>query len=440
MTGDGQDRAGPAAWYGLFVLFVAYTFSFIDRSILSLMVEPIKADLKLSDTEISLLHGFAFAIFYTFLGIPIARLADSRSRTKIIAWGIVVWSTMTALCGLANRFATLFLARVGVGVGEAALSPAAYSLLTDLFPRRQLGLAMGLYSAGVYVGAGLAFLIGGYAVQAAIAHGPVAVPVIGELRPWQLIFVIVGLPGLLVAGLMLTVREPARPVRRITGTQAGVGAVWRLIQQEPRTFLSHFIGFSLLGLLFNAFLAWAPAFFMRVHGLSTAGTGALLGSLIILFGSAGIVAGGIYSDRLIQKGRTAGPILSARLAAVVLLPLAVAAPLAGTLPLAACLFAAFFFFAAFPYGSAAAAIQMAAPAHLRAQVSAIYLFVLNLTGMGVGPTLVALVTDLGFGDPRAVGQSMAIVGLVSAPLGALVLHGGARAFSASVAQRQAKGV
>ena len=198
-----------SSWYGLAILFIAYTVSFVDRTILSLLVEPIKADLYLSDTQISLLHGLAFAIFYTFLGIPIARLADQRSRKLIITTGICVWSIMTAACGLAGRFSTLFLARVGVGVGEAALSPAAYSMISDMFPKNKLGLALSLYSSGVYVGAGLAFIIGGLAVEAALQLRMPELPLIGIVDGWQVIFFIVGLPGLLVALLMLTVKEPA---------------------------------------------------------------------------------------------------------------------------------------------------------------------------------------------------------------------------------------
>lgn len=136
VNSSASENTEVQAWYGLGVLFIAYTVSFIDRTILSLLVEPVKAALSLSDTEVSLLHGLAFAVFYTFLGIPIARLADHYSRKRIITVGILVWSLMTAACGLAGRFSTLFLARVGVGVGEAALSPAAYSLITDLFPKK----------------------------------------------------------------------------------------------------------------------------------------------------------------------------------------------------------------------------------------------------------------------------------------------------------------
>lgn len=434
-TEDSALRAPTSAWYGLGVLFVAYTFSFIDRSILSLLVEPMKAALDLSDTQVSLLHGFAFAIFYTLLGVPIARMADYRSRKHIIAGGIVIWSFMTAACGAAGRFSTLFLARVGVGVGEAALSPAAFSMLNDMFPKRQLGMAMGLYSMGVYVGAGIAFILGGLAVQKALEIGNVTLPIIGLVQPWQLIFFIVGLPGIIVALLMLTVKEPQRKAMASSHMDESLFAVFKFIGKEPRTFLLHFLGFSALGLLFNGFMAWLPSFFIRTYGMSAGQVGPLLGTLVMIFGSAGIVLGGIYSDRLLKGGTLAAPLISARFAGIMLIPIAIAAPLVSSYWISLGLFAGFFFFAAFPYGSAAAAIQMAAPPRLRAQMSAIYLFVLNLAGIGLGPTAIALITDYGVADTSKVGVSMAIVGAVSAPIGALALHIGARPFAASVAKR-----
>lgn len=434
---DAEDKASVAAWYALAVLFVAYTVSFIDRSILSLLVEPIKASLGLSDTEISLLHGFAFAIFYTFLGIPIARLADHRSRKRIIALGIVVWSLATAVCGLTARFATLFLARVGVGVGEAALSPAAYSMLTDFFPKRQLGLAMGLYSTGVYVGAGIAFLIGGLAVMAVQEAGSLALPLVGSLEPWRFIFILVGLPGLLVAALMMTVREPNRKTKPSETSATDYGEVFRFIKKERPAFLHHFIGFSIIGLLFNGFLAWVPTFYIRQYGMSAGEIGPLLGLLLLIFGSGGIVAGGVFSDRLIARGDRAGPLTAAGLAGFALLPFAVLAPIVENFELGVALFAGFFFLVAFPYGAAAAAIQMAAPPHLRAQVSAIYLFVLNLAGIGFGPTAVALFTDEVFADQGQLGWSLALVGAICAPLAGFVLIRGRSAFSTSVEMRNA---
>ncbi|RMB12392.1 MFS transporter [Eilatimonas milleporae] len=428
-------RTGPAAWYALFVLFVAYTFSFIDRTILALLVEPLKQDLALSDTQVSLLHGFAFAIFYTTLGIPIARLADRMPRRTIIVWSVAVWSVATCLCGLAGRFAHLFLARVGVGAGEAGLSPAAYSMIADMFPRRLLGRALGLYSMGVYVGAGLAFLVGGAIVGRALAAGTLSLPLVGELKAWQAIFFIVGAPGLLVALLMLTVAEPPRKQAAPARTHRSLTAVFRFIAAEPGTFLMHFAGFSALGLLFNAFIAWSPSLLIRQMAFTTAEAGALLGLGILVFGSLGIVAGGAYSDWLERRGRAEAPLLTGRLAGVWLLFAGILLPLVEHTAAKAALVGLFFFWAAFPYAAAAAAIQIAAPPALRAQMSAVYLFCLNLVGIGVGATLVGVLTDYVFADPAALPWSMAVTAAISAPVGVLCLHLGCAPFRRSAAAR-----
>jgi len=165
------ERSERQGWYLVVTLLIFYIFSFIDRQIISLLVEPIKRDLQVSDTQIGLLQGFAFAIFYTFFGIPIGRLADRINRKKIIAVGVVIWSLMAALCGLARNFTQLFLARIGVGVGEAALSPAAYSMITDAFPRQKLGRAFSFYNMGIPIGSGIALLVGGLVVVAVSAVG-----------------------------------------------------------------------------------------------------------------------------------------------------------------------------------------------------------------------------------------------------------------------------
>jgi len=425
-----------SSWYGLAILFIAYTVSFVDRTILSLLVEPIKADLYLSDTQISLLHGLAFAIFYTFLGIPIARLADQRSRKLIITTGICVWSIMTAACGLAGRFSTLFLARVGVGVGEAALSPAAYSMISDMFPKNKLGLALSLYSSGVYVGAGLAFIIGGLAVEAALQLRMPELPLIGIVDGWQVIFFIVGLPGLLVALLMLTVKEPARAKTASKDSYYGLTYIFQFIAKEPATFLLHFIGYSLLGLIFNTFLAWAPTFFIRAYSLSAGEVGPLLGILILIFGGSGMVVGGMHTDRLRRAGNISAPFTSSRLAGICLTPICLLKTLTESINATVALFALLFFFSAFPFGAAASAIQVATPPHLRAQMSALYLFCLNLIGIGFGPTLVALITDYGFEDISKVGWSMAIVGGIAAPLSAVILHYGIPALAQTTQRRE----
>ncbi|MBK7875727.1 MAG: MFS transporter [Planctomycetes bacterium] len=189
------------AWWGVGVLLVVYALAFVDRQMLALLVQPIRDDLGLSLTEFGYLHGLSFALFYTLLGIPLARIADTGSRRGLVAAGLVAWSAMTVLCGRATSFAQLFLARVGVGVGEAALSPAAYSWIADAFPRDRRSVAISVYSAGIYLGSGLSFVLGGALVELASQRGAVEWPVLGHVRSWQLPLVLAGLAGLVLAPL-----------------------------------------------------------------------------------------------------------------------------------------------------------------------------------------------------------------------------------------------
>lgn len=198
------------AWIVVGLLMVAYTSSFIDRQIMSLLVEPIRADLGITDTQFSLLAGLAFSIFYSVMGLPLGWLADRMSRRMIILVGMIAWSIMTALCGLATSFLALFIARVGVGIGEAALSPAAYSLISDYFPPERRARAISAYAMGPYLGSGLALIIGGQVIEAASRMGPFTIEGLGTFAPWQAVFFAVGLPGVIIALLFLLIREPER--------------------------------------------------------------------------------------------------------------------------------------------------------------------------------------------------------------------------------------
>ena len=207
------DAAWPkpaVAWYGVVVLLLAYTFAYVDRAILTVLVEPIQRDLHINDTQIALLHGFAFVIFYVTLGVPLGFVADRTNRKRLIVGSIAVWSLMTAACGLTSTFASLFAARIGVGIGEAGLSPASYSLISDQFPPSRRSSALGVYTLGIYFGSGLAILAGGLVVGLIGVQPTVTAPLIGVVKSWQLVFFVVGLPGLLVAALAATVREPVR--------------------------------------------------------------------------------------------------------------------------------------------------------------------------------------------------------------------------------------
>lgn len=421
-------------WYAVFVLTIIYILAFIDRTILSLMVAPIRADLGLTDTELSLLHGFAFAIFYTTLGIPIALLADRMNRRNIIAIGVAFWSLATAACGLARTFSHLFLARIGVGVGEAALSPSAYSLIADAFPPERLSRAVAVYTVGAFAGSGLAFLIGGALVGSITAAGTVAVPLLGELQPWQLTFVLVGLPGIPMALWVLTIHEPSR--RKASRTGSLTGALrdnLRYMRGHWQVYVSHFAGFSLIGLVFNAALAWLPAYLMRVHGLKPAGAGFWLGSILLVAGVAGVLSGGWFADRMVAAGKPDGTMRVGVYSALLAIPFALSATLVPSLTLSLVLITGLVYATTLPYGAAAAALQIVTPGPMRATASALYLCILNLAGIGVGSALVALATDHVFGDDLAVGKSLALVCSIGAPLAAIVIAWGLPHFRHTVA-------
>jgi MFS family permease len=417
--GEDPYPPPPYAWYVVGVLTLAYVFSFIDRQILNLLVGPIERDLGIDDTQMSLLMGFSFAAFYTLFGIPLGRLADSRSRRVIIATGIAFWSFMTAGCGLARKYWQLALLRMGVGVGEASLSPAAYSLIADYFPPGRRATAISVYSMGIYIGSGLAFILGGLVVKLASGRDQFDLPLVGITRAWQAIFFLVGLPGLLVALLLCTVREPTR--RGVRPADRGDEAaspvpfrdVWAYLLDNPATFACLNLGIACLTFSAYGVSTWAPTYFIRRHGWPADRAGMAFGLIVAVAGTLGIVAGGRLADRLRLRGRDDAELRVALLAAIAWLPFGVLFPLMRRDSWAAALLAPAVFCSSAPFGVAPAAIQRMMPNPMRAQASALYLFVINLIGLGLGPTAVALVTDRVFHDPGAVGSSLSLVGLVA---------------------------
>ena len=432
--GDDAPYPRPAyAWYVVGVLTIAYVSSFIDRQILSLLVAPIRRDLGISDTGMSLLMGLSFALFYTLLGLPIGRLADGHSRRGIMAAGVAVWSLMTALCGLSRTFLQFFLARVGVGVGEAALSPPAYSLLADYFPRNRLATALSVYSSAIYMGGGLAFVIGGLVIGLVSGTGTTTLPLVGEVRPWQTVFFAVGLPGLLIALLFATVKEPAR--RGATKATLPIADTVRYVRENARTFGCHHVGVACISLAAYSANAWLPTVFVRTFGWQLPRIGLVLGLTIMTFGTLGIVAGGRYADRQLALGRADAKLRACQAGALGMLLCFLPLPFMPSGTLAALLLVPVNFFAAFPYGAAAAAVQELAPNRMRAQVSALYLFVVNIIGLGFGPTAVALVTDYGFRRDDAVAWSLTTVVALSLAAAVGLLGWGRGSYARSVAYR-----
>ena len=398
-------------WLVVAILMIAYVFSFVDRQILNLLVGPIRRDLDISDTQMSLLMGFSFAIFYTILGIPLGRLADSRNRRGLIAAGVVVWSLMTALCGFAKSYWQLFMCRVGVGVGEATLSPAAYSMIADYFPPGRRATAISVYSMGIFLGSGLAFLIGGLVIKFAVAQGAVTLPLIGDVRPWQMVFFVLGGSGLLFSLAFLLVREPPRDGSHIS---AGVpfSTVLAHLWKNRRTVLCHNMGFAMIAFCSYGTSAWVPSFFIRTFNWSAGEVGITYGLIVMMFGCAGILFGGWLTDHWLKQGKTDAALRVGILAAAVA-TLGGVYLLADSGTLAAVLMVPAVFALGMPFGAAPAAIQEIVPNQMRGQASAVYLFIVNLIGLGVGPTAVALVTDKVFANDLDLKWSMLIVGTIA---------------------------
>lgn len=405
------------AWYVVGVLTLANVSGFIDRQILSLLAVPMRRDLDLTLTEFSYLD-VAFALFFTVMGLPIARLADSWSRRNIIAVGIALWSIMTALCGLAGTFRRLLVARVGVGVGEAALSPPVTSILADYFPRERLNTALSVYSMGVFIGSGFAYFIGGLIVGIAASREMWQWPLVGDIRPWQTVFIIIGLPGLLIALLVLTVREPERGDHS-RGTFP-LATTLAYVRANARTFACHSLGFALSASVNYGIARWLATFLIETHGMTAQRAGMLQGTLTMTVGTLGVLAGGRLADALVRRGHTDAALRVGIVGALGMLVSATAYALTPSTAAVIAWLVVVNFFAAFPWGAASAAAAEIVPAAMRAQGAALYFFVLSLVATALGPWSVAAVTDYVFRDDAALRYGLAIVNVVGM-LGAIGL-------------------
>ena len=405
------------------VLMVAYIFSYIDRQILAMLVGPIKADLGVTDFELSLLNGLAFAVCFTVLGVwPVGQWADRGNRRNLAAAGVFLWSLMTAVCGRVTSYAGLFVARVGVGVGEATLAPAAYSMIADYVPPARRGRALGLFSMGIYLGIGVAIMVTGLVVQAVGSMPVMHWPVIGEVRGWQVAFLILGPPGMLVSLWLLTVREPAR--REVAAATTGVryADVWRRIREHAGFYANLIFGVSMLTLTFNAVAFWIPAHLLRVHELSPLQVAFSYGPIMFVAGSLGILAGGVLADRWRSAGRADAELQVVLYGALALGPLVIAAFQLRDATLAIALLAPLLFVTSFPFGAASAALQMVTPNRFRARTSAIYLLVINLLGIGLGSSAASFVSDVVLQDEQRIGDGVTAVAAVAAPLAAWLIH------------------
>ncbi len=429
------DRDYPApryAWYVVVLLLLANVSAHVDRQILSLLVDPIKQDLGVSDTQMGLLIGTSFGLFYATLGLPLGRLADSWNRRNIIAIGIALWSLMTALFGVARGYVQLLIARTGVGVGEAALIPPAVSLLGDLFPPKRLATAISFFSAAVFIGSGLAYYISGVTVDAVSGLAAPTLPIVGTIRPWQAVFLVVGLPGLVIAVLVaLTVREPAR--RSIAG--ATVRETVAHLTSYRAAFLYLTLGYAVYTLVNYGTAAFLPSYFRRVHGWTASEVGLFMGGGTTIFGTLGIIAGGWLADRWRERGVLGSRLLIGTVGALGALASGAAIYTTRDDTMAKLLLIPLNIFHALPFGAAPAALVDLAPARMRGQITALFYFAINVIGFTLGPVAVGQFSDRVYGD-NGVGYSILTVAAIFLPLAALLLAIGSRVYGAAVRRLQ----
>lgn len=421
--------------YGaLFLLMIVYAFNMLDRQIVTILVEPMKADLNLADWQIGMISGLAFALFYTLLGIPLARIADRGNRVGMIAIALFVWSGFTALCGLARNFTELLLARIGVGVGEAGCTPAAHSLITDYVPREQRGRALALYSLGVPVGSLAGLVLGG-----------ILLATLG----WRAAFLIAGLPGILLAVIVwFSLNEPRKQAAAITTASPPI-PLKQVLDTLRRLPSFWFISF---GTAMGAFGYYGQASFfgslyMRTHmaGIDALASswgvppsvflGISLGMIVGLVGMVGTFVGGHLADRAARRG-IAGYTLVPSISLVIAAPLFAGAALANSVPLSFAFLSCAILVHALNYGSVFASVQTLVPARVRAMAAAVQLFVTNAIGLALGPLFVGIASDLlapTLGSEQGLRVAMALVALPLA-LGSLLFWLAGRRIAADEAK------
>lgn len=433
------NKPSRQANYALIVLLLAYILSFIDRNVMAVLIGPIREQFNISDFQYSLLHGFAFSMFYIVLGLPIARLADRRSRKWIITVGVLLWSIMTCLCGLTKSFASLFVARIGVGVGEAALSPPAYSLLADYFTPEKLPRAMAIYTLGITLGGGLAYIIGAAVYQYFEAAGGVTLPLVGHIQAWQMTFIAVGAPGLFIAGLLSLMREPDRPADKpdanpTDSLSPSLNEVAQQLKSHWRAYLGLIGSMSMLAILGYGTMAWFPEFMIRTFDADRAAVGSQFGMLFIVAGSLGTLAGGWSVKPLADRGFSDAPLRVILICALLWLVPATTGPLSSSPTLALLAAAPIIFFLNAYFGVGIAGVQLITPPRMRAQISALMLFSTNLFGLAFGPSAVALMTDFVFGDDLALRYALALLPAIVCPLAAGLAWQGMKDYRTSLLQ------
>ncbi len=416
-------RSYPDKKYGysaVGILTLAQIFAFIDRQIPSMLVEPIKQDFNLTDSQIALLGGAAFSIFYAIMALPIGYAVDRYKRTRVLGIGIFLWSLMTALAGLANSFGRLFGARIGVAVGEAVMAPTSVSLVSDYFPENKQGKPMGIITSGVYIGIGITLLGGGFLIDYLTELGGLNLPLIGYVKPWQATFMIVGVPGLFVALGAFLLTEPKRFDEKVgQGNMEGRQNVFLHINEHKKTLLPMFGGLIFMALIFYSFTFWAPTMMIRTYNISLTEVGFFLGIITIISSITGTIFAGSVVDYLRNRNYRDAPVRAAMFAVILAFPPIVLLSFVNT-EIAAwiCIFIYLFFISSFaPLGLLA--VSGVSRGNVKGQLAAIHAFLMMAFGLSLGPQLTAFFTDFVFTDTNKINWSISATGALVLPISAL---------------------
>ena len=406
-SSGGVERVGVVTWLTAAVFALAALLSYTDRYVLNLLLEPLRRDLALDDTQVSVLIGAAFAVMYALVSLPLGRLADRVNRRNLIAFGILIWSAGTVVCGLSPSFATLFAGRLIVALGEASLAPAVFSIMADLFPPRLRGRALGLFLTATGLGNAASLIIGGALMGMAERGALGGLPWIGALAPWRITLVLVGLPGVIVALLVRSLAEPPRLGRTHAGAPPLRDFIKLLFERRGRL-ATMYAGLAMFAVADLSFTIWRPTLFVRQFGFSSQAVGLALGAVALMAAVAGSFGGGWFGDWLVERGGTAARIRYFLLTTCIMIPAAlltgVHSPWIAMAAIAVSAIAG-----AMVSGAIMTSLQEQLPNEYRGLGSSLSAFVGILLGVGAGPTLVALCTEHIYRNPHLVGLGMATV-------------------------------
>ena len=415
-TADKRQYPSSAyAWYMVVVLTIAYILSFVDRYVFGLLIEPIKADFGLTDLQIALVGSTAFAIFYATMGLPLGYLADRTRRTWMLGIGVLIWSAATIACGLAKNFGQMFLARMAVGAGEATLGPCAMSMISDSFPREKRGKPIAFYSAALSLGAAIASLVSATIIVWANSKPELSIPVFGVVKPWQFVFIVVGLPGILIAALMLTLREPPRQIKKDDTDKRSIRDTLEHFRRNWKVFSCCLAFSSFMVIVAYSQFFYAPMF-ERTWGWEAQKYALWNGILLLAVGPISVFVAGFMNDLLYKRGVTDAPLLIMIVGAVLILPTGVVAPLLPTAELAFAVIAFNTIGIATTTATSVTALMNITPSQFRGQTAALYYMVVSMLGLFLGPNTVGALSDFVFGNEHLNYAASATVALYGIPI------------------------